>query len=376
VPSPGSALPPRARPTCPLCARSLARSVIESDFNLTGFTSRRYRVIECRRCRMRYVDPRPQADELARYYQEDYPAHVSLGDGERLRRAQRSLGRRYRQVGKLRCGLLRRFLGQPLHGLRLLDMGCGNGAFLLQLLRRYPVEAWGVDIAPHALQQLAQASRGLLVQVDWEGEASTRAQANGRAASERTTRSGALPTQRRRAGRRLHLKVGSLADADLPAGYFDVVTLWHVLEHDPDPVRSLQRVKGWLRPGGLVLAEVPNSAGWIARLCGGAWLGWDLPRHLVHFSPETLRHAARLAGLERVRVRHEYTLNPVCLSPLLASLELWRRRRRRRTRSRPVPYHRFDGLAGSAIRLINGVEAMLGGNGLVLAARRPLRKGD
>jgi Methyltransferase domain len=149
-----------------------------------------------------------------------------------------------------------------------------------------------------------------------------------------------------------------------------VITLWHVLEHDGDPVRSLRQIAEWLRPGGLLIAEVPNAAGMIARLCGSSWLGWDLPRHLVHFAPSTLRQAAVRAGWTDVRVVRAYTLNPVAVSPLLASLAIRRRRRQGRTRMRRVPYHRLNGMTGVALRLVNGVEWLLGGNGLVLVARK------
>ena len=121
--------------------------------------------------------------------------------------------------------------------------------------RQHPVEAWGLDIGESSLAPLRQLDP------------------------------------------RLRLVAGDLFNAELPAGYFDVITLWHVLEHTGDPVENLRRVGKLLKPGGLLLAEVPNSAGLIARICGPYWLGWDLPRHLVHFTPRTLRHAARRCGL-------------------------------------------------------------------------------
>jgi SAM-dependent methyltransferase len=210
---------------------------------------------------------------------------------------------------------------------RVLDVGCGNGAFLMGLLQHHDAEAWGLDIARGALDQLARLDG------------------------------------------RLRLVAGELHQADLPEEHFDLITLWHALEHDGDPVGVLRRAGQLLRPGGSLVAEVPNAAGLIARLCGRCWLGWDLPRHLVHFSAATLRRTALKAGLDRVRVWRQYTLEPVCLSPLLASAMLWLRQRRGRRRVRRVVYHRWDGLGDLFLRLVNGMERLLGGNGLVLVAR-------
>jgi len=84
-------------------------------------------------------------------------------------------------------------------------------------------------------------------------------------------------------------------DTNAP-GRFDVVTAFHVLEHVPDPVAMIQRMLGWLAPDGLLIVEVPNAGGLGARIFGKAWSGLELPRHLSHFSPETLTRAVEQAG--------------------------------------------------------------------------------
>jgi SAM-dependent methyltransferase len=75
-----------------------------------------------------------------------------------------------------------------------------------------------------------------------------------------------------------------------------VVTAFHVLEHVPDPVAVLRRALAWLAPGGLLIIEVPNAGGLGAAIFGQAWSGLELPRHLSHFSPETLARAVERAG--------------------------------------------------------------------------------
>jgi hypothetical protein len=83
-----------------------------------------------------------------------------------------------------------------------------------------------------------------------------------------------------------------------------VVTAFHVLEHVPDPVGMTRRMLEWLAPGGLLVVEVPNAGGLGARLFGRAWSGLELPRHLSHFTPESLGAVVRRAGGRIAWCRH------------------------------------------------------------------------
>ena len=104
--------------------------------------------------------------------------------------------------------------------------------------------------------------------------------------------------------------IGDALSAPFPPGRFDLVTALHVVEHVPDPVRLVRRMLEWLAPGGLLIIEVPNAGGLGARIFGRAWSGLELPRHLSHFSPETLRRAVERAGgrvlwrWQRAKPRH------------------------------------------------------------------------
>jgi SAM-dependent methyltransferase len=86
-------------------------------------------------------------------------------------------------------------------------------------------------------------------------------------------------------------------------GSFDVITLWHVLEHVARPVPLLERLVSLLRPGGVLVVSVPNFRSWQSRLFSGSWFHLDPPRHLVHFDRETLEECLRRAGLEIVAER-------------------------------------------------------------------------
>jgi len=97
--------------------------------------------------------------------------------------------------------------------------------------------------------------------------------------------------------------VGTLPHAELRAASFDVVTMRHALEHVPSPREILR--SGWelLDRGGLLLVAVPNYDAWEISKLGEAAMGLDLPRHLTHFTPASLRKMMEGVGLTNVRVR-------------------------------------------------------------------------
>lgn len=96
--------------------------------------------------------------------------------------------------------------------------------------------------------------------------------------------------------------VGDILEAPFPREKFDVITCFHVLEHMYQPREVLEKVFEWLKPGGMFYMIVPNidSAG--ARIFGRYWYALELPRHLFHFSPKSLRTLARQMGFEEISV--------------------------------------------------------------------------
>ena len=147
------------------------------------------------------------------------------------------LRRRLRIVG--------RFAGQGA-GRSLLDFGCGDGGFLIEARER-GWDCWGVERDRPA------------------------------------PRPGAPPV------------VSSLEELG-EGTRFDCSTLWHALEHLEDPVGMLADLRGRMKPGGVVLAAVPNFGSWQSRATGASWLHLDLPRHLSHFTVGSLAKAFEAAG--------------------------------------------------------------------------------
>lgn len=107
-----------------------------------------------------------------------------------------------------------------------------------------------------------------------------------------------------RANYGLDVHHGTLEDAEIPPASCDIVVMWHVLEHLPDPVAALRQIAEIVTPGGLILAAVPNFGSFEARLFSRRWYSLDAPRHLIHFTPDTLRSAASRAGLTVQTIDH------------------------------------------------------------------------
>ncbi len=106
----------------------------------------------------------------------------------------------------------------------------------------------------------------------------------------------------------------SLEEVTLPEQSFDAAVLWHVLEHLAEPRAALERVRGWLVPGGRVLVGVPNLASLQARVGGERWFHLDPQRHLVHFTTRGLVLLLERAGFSDVQRR------PVVVDQALAGM--------------------------------------------------------
>lgn len=240
---------PAPAPPCPLCSgtRSDVLRRIAVSHPVAGGT---YHLHRCRACELVHLTPRLEDATLATLYGEEFyfPEESAFSGIAEIVKALIQDARR--QVVEKRA---------PLG--RLLDVGSGDGAFVHHMAS-HGWDATGLDFSP--------------------------------AASELATRRGLR-------GRYL---MGSLADHDLPLRSFDAVTMWQVLEHIGEPVATLGAVHALLKPGGLLVASVPNIEGLTATLTRERWWGLDVPRHLVHYTPATLRRVVSAAGLQVVDVRH------------------------------------------------------------------------
>ncbi len=194
----------------------------------------------CAGCGVARTDPIPSAEELAEYYASEYRLDYK---GVMIPRKKHVL--RASRLARERLAHLRPLLQE---GDRMLDVGAGGGEFVA-LARAVGFAAEGIE--PN--QGYANHASGVL----------------------------GLPVRQ-----------GLWQSAEVGKESLAAVTMFHVLEHLPDPLNCLLRVSEWLRPGGFLFVEVPNLL---------APLGTRSRRfhraHLVHFTPETLAATLRRAGL-------------------------------------------------------------------------------
>jgi SAM-dependent methyltransferase len=252
------------RAVCPICGANAQQVVLTGRNRLFG-TDSMVSLARCG-CGMLMTDPQPFGATLARFYATDaYYTHVARRRWrDRVRRAtqrwqMRGLGATCRLAAEDWLGLQRfskRLVPDhfPLRrGQRLLDYGCGDGRFVA-LCGDLGLDAIGIE--PDA-------------------QARNAAEAN---------------------GARVFESLEAL-DALWPGASFDRIQLKHVLEHLPEPVATLRRLCGRLAAGGRMLIAVPNADSAQAETFGEFWIGYDMPRHLWHFTPATLTELTASAGL-------------------------------------------------------------------------------
>ena len=88
---------------------------------------------------------------------------------------------------------------------------------------------------------------------------------------------------------------------ELSGQTFDVITLWHVLEHLPIPAEAMRTLYTHLRPGGHLYIAVPNFKSWDAKAYGEYWAAYDVPRHLWHFSSKSIKRLGKEQGLSMIK---------------------------------------------------------------------------
>ena len=100
----------------------------------------------------------------------------------------------------------------------------------------------------------------------------------------------------------MHLD-GDVMTIQYPSASADVITAWHAIEHIHDQQGLWQRFHAWLKPDGLLVVAVPNCDSVDAHYYGSNWAAWDVPRHLWHFSIDTMTQLAVSHGFKLIDIK-------------------------------------------------------------------------
>jgi 2-polyprenyl-3-methyl-5-hydroxy-6-metoxy-1,4-benzoquinol methylase len=226
---------------CPLCGKHNGEVMLSAKDYLCGVPGL-FKVQKCRNCNMCYLSPAPCAEDMHKIYPDIYHENFMSEQPSWI---------------KERLD----FLKTVSPGGRLLEVGCAAGHFL-DKAREAGYEVSGIEL---------DAAAG-----DYA---------------------------RRRYG--LNVETGSVLDAKLPGHFFDLIVLFDVFEHLISPVACLEKLRAALVQGGHIIVRVPNFSSYEARLFKQNWYPLDLPRHLSHFSPDTLAKMLSGAGFSLLRIVHE-----------------------------------------------------------------------
>ncbi len=221
---------------CPVCAGTESKKFLTlKDHSISGET---FQLSQCTSCGFRYTNPVPDETSIGRYYQsENYISHSDTNKG--IVNKLYHLVRKRSLKSKLE--LVNRFSGSKGN---ILDIGCGTGYFL-QTCKEDGWKTDGMEPDPHA-RKLAEQNTG----------------------------------------HSLYSDLFSVTEEQK----YDVITLWHVLEHVHKLNESIQHIHKLLKKNGTLIIAVPNCNSYDSSIYKEFWAAYDVPRHLYHFTPPDMEN--------------------------------------------------------------------------------------
>lgn len=233
---------------CPLCGAMDRRQL---------FTRDQWEIVQCSHCEMVFIGSHLDYEVQAQHH--DW-ADEHAKEFQRRKQRQPIMLFLSRLLRPLRPHTEGRMLSQTLRCRRegkLADFGCGEGEFL-SLAARY-FDATGIELSP---------------------------------------RSVLLARRRAPSAKILEGPVTEMAERELPAATFDVVTQFGYIEHEWYPLAGMRAAHRVLKPGGITVIKTPNYASWNRHIRGIDWCGYHIPGHCNYFTPRTLSELLRKAGFE------------------------------------------------------------------------------
>lgn len=230
---------------CPLCKSGLFLNHAEvKDYAVSG---EKFLLCQCSTCKLIFTNPRPKQEEIGQYYQsENYISHQN--------KANNLTNLLYKTVRQYTLHQKVKWLNQySQHKGNLLDIGCGTGYFL-DKAKQNGWKTEGVEPSPLA----------------------------------------------RKTAKKKGLKVFSDLSKLKNENKYQAITMFHVLEHIHDLRKTAKKVVSLLEDKGTLYIAVPNYNSLDSKIYGDKWAGLDVPRHLYHFTKETMQIFAEKMGLDLI----------------------------------------------------------------------------
>ena len=232
---------------CPWCGSENAQLHLEvKDLFLT---QEPFKILECKECGLLFTTPRPNKDEIGRYYKsEEYYSHQ-----------ENKVGFIPKVYEKVKSVNLKNKYGIATEGKekgKALDIGCGVGDFL-HTMEQHGWDCTGVEPSEDAKVIAKKRIKGQLL--------------------------------------------SSEEQENLPDSSFDIITMWHVLEHVDDIGWQIQQLHRLCKPGGRIIIALPNYKSYDGQYYKAEWAAYDVPRHLNHFNKETIIKILEERGLRHVK---------------------------------------------------------------------------
>lgn len=233
--------------TCPSCGDQHFTAVLHAiDYTVSKNT---FEIVQCESCHLRFTNPRPAANQAGKYYQsEDYISHSNTQKG--------LVNQLYHYVRNITLKQKTNWIdAYKIGDKKVLDIGCGNGHFL----KACQEKGWnvqGMELDPETAKRASE-----LLKQD------------------------------------IHPSIKNINQNES----FDLITMWHVLEHVYEIKDYFEFFKQHLSPKGKLLFALPNHLSYDAEVFQQYWAAYDVPRHIYHFNPNTLAFLAKQHGFQLIK---------------------------------------------------------------------------
>ncbi|MGQ9805322.1 MAG: class I SAM-dependent methyltransferase [Chlorobiales bacterium] len=218
-----------------------------------------------------FLNPRPTAETIGKYYEPiDYDPFISLKQMPSFQDRLYTALRRFITLRYKAASVLKRANFQSGERYRALDIGCATGDFSTELKRHakhVKLDLYGIEMSEKAVRFAQEENE-------------------------------------------LYAKQGELLTVDFNVE-FDLITMWHVLEHILRLNETMEKLHRILKPSGLLVIAMPNPDSWDARHYSKFWNGYDAPRHLYHFTPKVfanflMKHHFKLVDMHALPLDSYY----------------------------------------------------------------------